>query len=60
MAAHSSQRGRATAPGRNIVVENCQMLHPQGGDAVLVDNIANANGRRTLPFSQDTVVRGEC
>ena len=40
----------------DIVVENCQMLHPQGGDAVLVDNIANANGQRgPFTFSQDTL-----
>jgi hypothetical protein len=44
----------------NIVVENCQMLHPQGGDAVLVKNIPHATEPRgPITFSQDTLWCGE-
>ncbi|HXQ43272.1 MAG TPA: hypothetical protein VN816_01445 [Acidimicrobiales bacterium] len=39
-----------------IVVENCRMLEPQGGDAVLVDNITGGGERRgPITFSEDTL-----
>jgi hypothetical protein len=44
----------------DIVVENCQMLHPQGGDAVLVQNIPHATQPRgPITFTQDTLWCGE-
>lgn len=46
-------QGLATS---NIVVENCQMLHPQGGDAVLVDNVEGVGGARgPFTFANDTL-----
>jgi hypothetical protein len=40
----------------NIVVENCQMLHPQGGAAVVITNPSRATGPRGLiTFSHDTL-----
>ncbi|HTT86843.1 MAG TPA: hypothetical protein VMF60_05725, partial [Acidimicrobiales bacterium] len=40
----------------NITVENCRMLHPQGGDAVLVDNAAGApDPRGPFTFTGDTL-----
>ncbi|HXQ43891.1 MAG TPA: right-handed parallel beta-helix repeat-containing protein [Acidimicrobiales bacterium] len=48
-----SSDGPATS---NITVENCRMLHPQGGDAILSHNIANADGPRgPITFSNDTL-----
>lgn len=44
----------------NIVVENCQMLHPQGGDAVLVEDVPHATQPRgPITFTQDTLWCGE-
>jgi hypothetical protein len=41
---------------RNIVVENCRMLHPQGGNAVLVQNADHASQPRgPITFSNDTL-----
>jgi len=49
-------QGSATS---NILVENCRMLHPQGGDAVLVDNVDGIGGARgPFTFSNDTLVCG--
>jgi len=40
-------------------VENCRMLHPQGGDAVLVDNVDGGGGARgPFTFSNDTLACG--
>ncbi len=45
--------GRQTG---GIVVENCRMLDPQGGDAVLVDDIPGGGERRgPFTFSRDTL-----
>jgi len=44
----------------NIVVENCRMLGPQGGDAVLVENVTNdGEPRGPITFSQDSLWCGE-
>jgi hypothetical protein len=41
---------------RNITVENCRMLHPQGGNAVIVENADHASVERgPIVFSNDTL-----
>jgi hypothetical protein len=46
----------AGAATSNITVENCRMLHPQGGDAVLVTNAAGAHAPRgPITFADDTL-----
>jgi hypothetical protein len=48
-----SSDGSAT---QNIVVENCRMLHPQGGDAVPVTNVPDADAPRgPITFTDDTL-----
>jgi hypothetical protein len=45
--------GSATS---NIVVENCRMLHPQGGNAVIVTNASKATTPRgPITFTDDTL-----